>query len=143
MGPYYYTSARKDIDSILFPFYKVRNSSVLEKQMKSVSSNVFSGTGVIVWRTTTIPIFTPPDGGWKMEELLQRILWHHHINSGMSMCVVVGEGRIRRLHVRGRIFTKWHCTVLPSFIWICSVTPDSSSRVNVSVIVMISQGRNA
>ena len=43
------------LDSILFPFYKVRNSSVLEKQMKSVSSNVFSGTGVIVWRTTTIP----------------------------------------------------------------------------------------
>ena len=26
-----------------------------------------------------LPIFTPPDGGWKMEELLQRILWHHHL----------------------------------------------------------------
>ena len=80
---------------ILFPFNKVRNSSVLEKQMKSVSSNVFSGTGVIVWRTTAVPdkkkdvsqldqtialpIFTPPDGGWKMEELLQRVLWHHHL----------------------------------------------------------------
>ena len=79
---------------ILFPFNKVRNSSVLEKQMKSVSSNVFSGT-VIVWRTTAIPdkkkdvsqldqmiglpIFTPPDGGWKMEELLQRVLRHHHL----------------------------------------------------------------
>ena len=62
--------------------------------MKSVSSNVFSGT-VIVWRTTAVPdkkkdvsqldqiialpIFTPPDGGWKMEELLQRVLWHHHL----------------------------------------------------------------
>ena len=79
---------------ILFPFYKVRNSSVLEKQMKSVSSNVFSGTGVIVWRTTAVPdkkdvsqldqiialpIFTPPDGGWKIEELLQRVLRHHHL----------------------------------------------------------------
>ena len=80
---------------ILFPFNKVRNSSVLEKQMKSVSSNVFSGTAVIVWRTTAVPdkkkdvsqldqiialpIFTPPDGGWKMEELLQRVLWHHHL----------------------------------------------------------------
>ena len=63
--------------------------------MKSVSSNVFSGTVVIVWRTTTIPdkkkdvsqldqiialpIFTPPDGGWKMEELLQWVLRHHHL----------------------------------------------------------------
>ena len=26
-----------------------------------------------------LPIFTPPDGGWKMEELLQWVLWHHHL----------------------------------------------------------------
>ena len=38
-----------------FPFHKVCKSSVFEEQMKSVSSNVFSGTVVIVRRATAIP----------------------------------------------------------------------------------------
>ena len=38
-----------------FPFHEVGNSSVFEEQMKSVSSNVFSGTVVIVRRATAIP----------------------------------------------------------------------------------------
>ena len=38
-----------------FPFHKVCKGSVFEEQMKSVSSNVFSGTVVIVRRATAIP----------------------------------------------------------------------------------------